>query len=289
MRRRLTFLIGAHKTASTHLQRSLVAQKAPLAAKGIGVIGPMPIGGTLLPLSELLRGRAEPDLLALTAEGFLRKHAGAAETVVLMNENILSASLAPDMAFKDDQLYKFAPQRVKRVIDLFPGHDIQVGMAVRNPAGFLVSAWQEHMKGHAFRPFRDYLGPADVAAISWLRLVKKLRQALGETPLFLWRYEDYPAVVPAVLRQCMGAAGGDVALLDSAANPGFSANALDYLAEVGKVTPETTAEALRRFPKGLENPAFHPWTEDEKKAMSERYDQDLARITDRGQARLLRP
>ena len=58
--------------------------------------------------------------------------------MVLMNENILSASLAPDMAFKDGQLYKFGPQRVKRVLDLFPGHDIQVGMAVRNPAGFLV-------------------------------------------------------------------------------------------------------------------------------------------------------
>lgn len=289
MRRRLTFLIGAHKTASTHLQRSLVAQKAPLAERGVGVIGPMPIGGTILPLSELLRGRAEPDLLALASEGFLRKHAGAARTVVLMNENILSNSLAPDMAFKDDQLYKFAPQRVKRVIELFPDHDIQVGMALRNPAGFLVSSWQEHMKGHAFRPFRDYLGAAEVAALSWLNLVKKLRQALGETPLFLWRYEDYPAVVPTVLRHCMGDAAAGVTLLDRAANPGFSARALDYLAEVGSVTPETTAEALRRFPKGPDNPAFQPWDAAEKAAMSERYEKDLARITDRGLAQLLRP
>lgn len=289
MRRRLTFLIGAHKTASTHLQRSLVAQKAPLAKAGVGIIGPMPIGGTLVPLSELLRGRADPELLGLAAEGFLQKHAGTAETVVLMNENILSASLAPEMALKDSQLYTFAPPRVRRLLDLFPDHDIQVGMAVRNPAGFLVSAWQEHMKGHAFRPFRDYLGSTDVTEVSWLRLVKKLRQALGETPLFLWRYEDYPGVAPAVLHQSMGPAAADVTLQGSAANPGFSARALDYLAEAGEVTKETTAEALRRFPKGAENPPFQAWNEAEKKAMSERYDQDLRRIEARGLARLLRP
>lgn len=289
MRRRLTFLIGAHKTASTHLQRALVAQRAALAPAGVGVIGPMPIGGTLLPLSELLRGRAEPDLLALASEGFLHKHAGDAETVVLMNENILSASLAPDMAFKDGQLYKFAPQRVKRVLDLFPGHDIQVGMAVRNPAGFLVSSWQEHMKGHAFRPFRDYLGTADVAEIGWLKPVRRLRQALGDTPIFLWRYEDYPTIASRVLHQCMGEAGARITLPESAANPGFSARALDYLAEVGQVTPETTAEALRRFPKGPGYPAFQPWTQREKTAMSERYDQDLQRIASRGLARVLHP
>ncbi len=289
MRRRLTFLIGAHKTASTHLQRSLVAQKAPLAAEGVGVIDPMPIGGTLLPLSDLLRGRAEPELLALAAEGFLRKHAGDAGTVVLMNENILSASLAPDMAFKDDQLYTFAPARVKRLIALFPEHDIQIGMAVRNPAGFLVSAWQEHMKGHDFQPFRSYLGTAQPAAIGWLKLVKRLRQALGDTPLFLWRYEDYPAVVPAVLQRCMSAAAERVTLLDSAANPGFSAKALDYLAAQGKVTPEASAAALRRFPKGPENPGFAPWSEAETTAMTERYATELQQVEARGLARVLRP
>ncbi|TNF23369.1 MAG: hypothetical protein EP318_00440 [Rhodobacteraceae bacterium] len=288
MRRRLTFLIGAHKTASTHLQRSLTAQRDAVTDEGVAIIGPMPIGGDILPLSDLLRGRADPALLALAAEGFLDKHAGEAPEVLLLNENILGNSLAPDMVLRDNQLYKFAPARVKRVIDLFPGHEIRLGLAVRNPAGFLVSAWQEQMKGHGFRPFRAYLDAVDVTALSWLKLVKRLRQAVGETDIFLWRYEDYPAVAPAVLHQCMGAAAARITLKSTAANPGFSAAALDYLAEVGTVTREASAEALRRFPKGAENPAFQPWTEAELQAMSTRYDEDLMRIESRGLARVLR-
>lgn len=289
MRRRLTFLIGAHKTASTHLQRSLTAQRDAVKDAGIAIIGPMPIGGDILPLSDLLRGRADPALLALAAEGFLEKHAGDAPEVLLLNENILGNSLAPDIALRDNQLYKFAPARVQRVLELFPGHEIRVGLAVRNPAGFLVSAWQEQMKGHAFRSFRTYLDGVDVAELSWLKLVRRLRQAVGDTEIFLWRYEDYPAVAPHVLHHCMGDAATRISLKSGAANPGFSAAALDYLAEVGTVTKEATAEALRRFPKGPENPAFQPWTEAESQAMSTRYDEDLTRIESRGLARILRP
>lgn len=289
MRRRLTFLIGAHKTASTHLQRSLTAERAALECEGLGVIGPMPIGGTILPLSDLLRGRADPDVLALAAEGFLQKHAGACRDVLLLNENILSNSLAPDMVLKGNQLYGRAPGRVKRVLQLFPGHDIRVGLAVRNPAGFLVSAWQEDMKGHAYRPFRRYLGDTDVTELSWLHMIKRLRQALGETEVFLWRYEDYPAVAPVVLRHCAGEAGAKITLKAGAANPGFSAAALDFLASRGMVSKESTAEALKRFPKGPDHPSFQPWSEAESAAMSDRYEADLAKIEARGLARILRP
>lgn len=119
--------------------------------------------------------------------------------------------------------------------------------------------------------------------------MKRLRQALGDTPLFLWRYEDYPAVVPAVLQHCMGAASASVTLRDSAANPGFSAPALEYLATRGKVTPEASAEALHRFPKGPEHPAFAPWTDAENSAMTARYAADLQQVEARGLARVLRP
>ncbi|MDO6730348.1 hypothetical protein Q4577_09975 [Marinovum sp. 2_MG-2023] len=289
MARRLTFLIGAHKTASTHLQRSLVANRAALAPEGVGVIGPMPIGADILPLSNLLRGRADPALLALAADGFLTKQAGDAADIVLMNENIVSPTLAPDMGLDDNQFYKFAPGRLKRVLQLFPDHDIRVGMAIRSPDSFLVSAWQENMKGHAFRPFRNYLGQTDVTQLSWWKLVKRLRQAIGDTPLFLWRYEDYPAVVPTVLTHCIGAAAAKVTMQDSAANPGFSAAALEFLARQGQVTKETTADALARFPKGRENPPFQPWNDAELRAMSERYAEDLDKIATRGIATLLRP
>lgn len=288
MRRRLTLLIGAHKTASTHLQRSVTDSRAALAPHGVGVIGPMPIGGDILPLSGLLKGRADPDLLRLAADGFLQKHAGDAGAVVLMNENILG-SLAPNMLLQDNRLYKFAPGRVKRVAQLFETHDIQIGLAIRAPDTFLISAWQENMKGHAFHAFRQFLGHTDPGGLSWHRMVKRMQQALGEVPLFVWRYEDYPQVAPKVLAQCMGDAARAVSLRDSAANPGFSAAAIDWLAAHGTVSRETTREALERFPKGADYPAYDPWTPEERALLRDSYARDCAKLAEMPGLRLLSP
>lgn len=288
MRRRLTILIGAHKTASTHLQRSVTDSRAALAPHGVGVIGPMPIGGDILPLSGLLRGRADPDLLRLAAEGFLTKHAGDAERVVLMNENILG-SLAPNMLLQDDRLYKFAPGRVKRVAQLFEEHDIQVGIAIRAPETFLVSAWQEDMKGHPFQSFRHYLGKTNLAGLRWHRTLRRMQQAMEDVPLFVWRYEDYPAIAPTVLTRCMGEAASAVTLRRGAANPGFSAAAIDYLAAQGEVTKDSTRAALETFPKGPEYPAYTPWTKDERAALTDTYARDCAKLADMDGITLLRP
>lgn len=280
VRRQLCFLIGAHKTASTHLQRSVTRSKAALAQTGVAAIGPVPIGADLLPLADLLRGRTDPDLLRLAAEGFLQREAKDLPRALLMNENILGASLAPRMLLQDDRLYKFAPGRLKRLLQLFPDHELSVGIAIRAPSSFLISAWQEDMKGHAFGPFRDYLGNIDPGALSWLALIKRLRQAAGDIPFFVWRYEDYPAVAPQVLGHCLGDSAGAVHLLEGTANPGFSAAALDHLADLGAVTKDNTIEALRRFPKGPDYPAFTPWSESELQAASARYAQDCDDLTD---------
>ena len=288
MRRRLSLLIGAHKTASTHLQRSVTDSRAALAPHGVGVIGPMPIGADILPLSGLLRGRADPEVLRLAAEGFLSKHVGDAERVVLMNENILG-SLAPNMLLQDDRLYKFAPGRVKRVVQLFETHDIQVGVAIRAPGTFLVSAWQENMKGHAFHSFRQYLGHTDLSGLRWHRMIKRMQQALGEVKLFVWRFEDYPQVAPKVLQHCMGDAAGAVTLRDSAANPGFSGAAIDWLAAHGEVSKDSTREALQRFPKGTDFPAYDPWSDDERGLLDRTYDQDCAKLAEMPGVTLIRP
>lgn len=288
MRRRLSILIGAHKTASTHLQRSVTDSRAALAPHGVGVIGPMPIGGDILPLSGLLRGRADPDLLRLAAEGFLSKHVGDAERVVLMNENILG-SLAPNMLLQDSRLYKFAPGRVKRVVQLFEKHDVSIGLAIRAPETFLVSAWQENMKGHAFHAFREFLGRPDLSGLRWHRLVKHMQRALVDIPIFVWRYEDYPAVAADVLHHCMGAAGRDVCLRRGAANPGFSAAAIDYLAAHGEVSQEAIRAALEKFPKGSDFAAYDPWTAEERAILADTHAHDCDTLAGMDGVTLLGP
>ncbi len=277
MRRQLTLLVGAHKTASTHLQRSLTGSRSALAPHGVGVIGPMPIGADILPLSGLLRGRADASLLKLAANGFLARECGDAQNIILMNENILG-TLAPNMLLQGDRFYKFSPGRIKRVLQLFEDHDVSIGMAIRSPRSFLVSAWQENMKGHPFQPFRDYIDDIDLMGLQWHRMVKRVQQAVGDIPVVVWRYEDYPAVVPSLLTRFVGTAAKDVTLLDSAANPGFSAAALGFLEDLGDVSKDNIRDALARFPKGPANPAFDPWTADESAALATLYDKDCEKL-----------
>jgi hypothetical protein len=288
MKRRLTLLFGAHKTASTHLQRSLTGSRKALTPQGVGVIGPMPIGADIIPLSGLLRGRADPKLLQLAADAFLTREAHDAEQVVLMNENVLG-TLAPNMLLQDDRLYKFAPGRIKRVLQLFEHQHFSVGVAIRAPETFLVSGWQENMKGHAFEQFRDYLGQTDVAALQWHQTVKRIQNAIGDIPILIWKYEDYPKVTPKLLAHMIGPAADAVTLQTGTANPGFSADAIAHLQPIGEVTKDTTRDALALFPKGDAHPAYRPWTNGERAALAAIYREDCSKLAAMDNVTFVRP
>lgn len=104
MPRRITLLAGAHKTASSHLQQSLMEAEARLRPHGIALVPPKTMRRDLAPLWQLLRDGTSPEILRAAAEGFLQLHGGESRHLVLMDENALGSTDAK-MLFKKRRLY----------------------------------------------------------------------------------------------------------------------------------------------------------------------------------------
>jgi len=196
----------------------------------------------------------------------------------LMNENMMG-QLRPRPLLKRSRLYAPAPDRMARIASMFAGHDVHIGLAIRHPGDFLVSAWGEDMKGGPFYPFADYIKGVDLAQLSWARLVRDIQRATGR-PLTLWRFEDYARITPSLLTHLMGDAGTGVGLRGARVNSGLSARAVAHLSKTGDATGTAFRAAQASYPKSAQHAAYDPWTADQRRGFDARYATDWQNIRD---------
>lgn len=287
--RRITLLAGAHKTASSHLQHSLLDAQDVLRDMGIAVIGPKTIRRDLTPFSQLLRDGVSPEVVRAGANGFLDHHCGAAGQVLLMDENLLGGT-DRKMLLRTTRLYPWAPRRVERLLDLLHGHHIDLALAIRNPATFLPSCWSESLRLGGSDDFSAFIQGVDLTKLAWSGFIDRLRDTLPELRLTLWRYEDYCALGPALYAHLLTPEAAQVITHDpKRRRPGLSQKAADWIAAQANVDKGTVQKARKRFPKTTPQDAFVPWTKAEHDAISKNYDQDVARLHARKDITLLQP
>ena len=277
-RRRLVFLVGAHKTASSHLQQSLLDAAPALTARGVAILPPKLIRADLTPVSALVRDGISPEIGQGAGAAFLSLHGGTAPTVVLMDENILG-STDRKMLMRKTRLYPWAHHRLGRIITLFPGHEIEIGLAIRSPATFLPSCWSESLHHGPFEPFRRFTKGVDPLALRWSALAQRLHQAAPHARIIAWRYEDYPQVFPQVTTRLLGPdAGAQVTPVDRIMRPGLSAEAAHWLGQQEAPDKDTVLAARKRFPKTETTPGLDPWTAADHAAMAASYADDTAAL-----------
>lgn len=287
-RRRITLIAGAHKTASSHLQQSLMEAEARLGAHGIALVPPKTMRRDLAPLWQLLRDGTSPEILRAAAEGFLALHGGTAGHLVLMDENALGSTDAR-MLFRKRRLYPWAHHRLGWLMALFEGHELEIALAVRHPASFLPSCWSESLHHGPYRSFRDYIESARPARLRWSDLVARIHQQIPEAGLRLWTYEDYTALGPALFSHLLGPeAGREVRPVERVMRPGISAQAVDWLESLPAPAKRDVLEARKRFPKSGPGTAFDPWSAAERAALDAAYREDIADLGRELHIRLLR-
>ncbi|MFC7702970.1 hypothetical protein ACFQXB_02035 [Plastorhodobacter daqingensis] len=263
-RGRVVLHVGAHKTATTHLQQSIDAHAAALAADGVLFLGPRALRrDDDLPLQRILNwpGPLGP-LRAVVAPGFAamcrtRRH------VFLSEENMLGFAYG-DGQIRDDMLYPDATHRLRKVLTALDLRDTEVLLAVRDPAYLLVSAYGQRLLVGDFLPFDVFAAGVDVASLRWSDLVARLLPIARIGSVTIWRYEDYPEVFPAVLRRALPEPWpGKIAPLPEASHAGLSQRAFAQLQrwhEEGggpdHAHPALVARAM--FPKSATDPGIAP-------------------------------
>ena len=290
---RIVLHLGAHKTASTHLQRSLERHEGALARQGVLYMGPRHLRRAGLRLRQVIEGGEPPitwrrrigrDVVALFAD---------AETILVSDENILGSAHDPRVV-REGVLYPDAAGRLDQLLRSFRARGVDLFLAVRDPAGFVVSAYGQFLLAGGRADFGAFLDGADITRLAWADLVARLLPVRGVTGCTVWRYEDYPACLPQIVAQMLpGGQGAGLVALEGRMQAGFSAQAHAQLrawqAE-GCAAPEGStlaALARARFPKTGDTPAFAPFAEQVLARSAASYAADVARIRAMAGVRIL--
>lgn len=195
--------IGAHKTATTELQRALRKMRDRLAEGGVGFYGPPGLRSERIQLHLAMHGDdpAARRKASRRLGRWLQQH----ETCVMSEENIAGSIFRRGMFGPGNILYPQAESSIASLRDLLGGRDFELFLSIRDPAGFVTSAYGQLLRQSHPTDIETYVKGYDVASLSWAGLAERLTACPGVTRLTCWRYEDYAALRPRILTALIGA------------------------------------------------------------------------------------
>jgi hypothetical protein len=278
---RIVFHTGAHCTDDERLLRSLLKGRGALAAAGVAIPAPSRYRTLLRDTAVRLNGRpASAETEALVIEQML--DADDADHVVLSWENFLSF---PNWALKGG-LYPAAAERMRAFAQIFPRHEVQMMLALRNPVTLVAGlvARQPEVAPETI------LAGFDPMALSWSAMLARVRLMSPGLALTVWCDEDAPLIWPEVLAAAAGDPAGVVfedgdAALEAVMRPEGFQRYRAYMADKGHLAPARRRKVARAFLERFGDPGrmrmdidLPGWTEDLVTRMTEAYHADCARV-----------
>ena len=200
--------IGAHKTATTHVQEVLALLRPELVAQGVDFIPNRQLraGGVAVALTRrhaaaripLLRGRMVRRALAARLDPL---RAGPA-TLVLSEEKLLGGS----QHVFSDPIYPGLERTVGLLATLASRAEVTLFLSIRSFDTQLPSAYVQELKfmapiGGGFDGIRHRVLARPP---SWFDMVRRIRAAAPGIPLRVWRQEDYRDNPRAILSALCG-------------------------------------------------------------------------------------
>lgn len=271
--------VGAHKTATTHLQETLTAVRGALAAQGLDYI-PNPLlrqrrfARTIWKRRPLARlPLVGPRHMREALEAVITPLRLGPDTVVLSEENILGI---PDQILRQP-FYPQASQSIARLATLAGRAKLVLFLSIRGYDALLPSAYAESLK---FRPPAAGGFDADRLAArppSWHELVQRIHRAAPGVPLRIWRQEDYRANAPRIMLEVCGFELGPLPeIMDPSWTRSPTAEGI-HAAE--RLDPSLSMEERRERVGDLyaasEGDRFRPFSDAQQKALAARYLEDL--------------
>jgi len=282
--------IGAHKTASTHLQASLNAAALDLAAAGVRFYGPdyLRKQGRTLPqmfgLAEAEARRPAPDQARFLAKDGHR--------IVLSEENFCGP-LHDGRGQMAIPLYPLAEARVGALVHALNPLPVDLFVAIRDPARFVTSAYSQMLMGGHVMPFRAFRAANPFRRIGWAALIGRLRAVPGLRSLTVWQYEDYSATFGQIVSGLVGAdAAAVVAPQARHAHRSLSARAVRATLASHKAgdAGDLALIARNRFPASSDgSDRFDPFSPDDHAASERLYAAQVAKIAAMPGVTLLSP
>ncbi|MEJ6405147.1 hypothetical protein [Yoonia sp. 2307UL14-13] len=288
----LTFHIGAHKTATTHLQRSLEHAADDLVDAGVRYYGPdyfrLP-GRTINRLFSLKprfakeNRRSAADQLALMRKGANR---------LLFSEENYAGALNVSRPGQVIDRYPDAGARIEKLVAATGLPGIDLCLAIRHPATFLNSAYGQHLLGGRVVSSADYLAAHPLEGVDWSDLVVQLSAVRTVRRITVWRYEDYRPLFRDICTALVGAAAADfITPFGRRSHAGLSFDAVTavHAAYDGRNGDGLAGRYRAKYPIGDAHPAFDHFDAATHDRVTLAYADQCAQIASLPKVRFLRP
>lgn len=192
---------GSHNTEEDRLMRCLLRNKDDFSKRGVVVPGPGKYRGLLREtLTALQDAPPAPDAREVLLDLILDEE--VADRVILSHMFLFGA---PRGCLREGMLYRDAPERVAQLTALFPHDEIELFIAMRNPAtllpAWLQSAPQDDMP--------SFLRGAAPTAIRWSDTLAAIRSAAPQVTVTTWCFEDMPLIWAQIIREMAGLEHGE--------------------------------------------------------------------------------
>ena len=284
--------IGAHKTATTEMQRALRRVRTVLEAGGNPFIGPGGLRGRWISLPRAM-SNDDPEARG-QAERRLRRWLRRNDNHVISEENILGTVHRKRIFGPGNQLYPEAAANIARLRALMGDPEVELFLSIRDPAEFATSAYGQVLREGISMGMEDYVEGYDVPAFSWAELVGRLTECPGVTRVTCWRYEDYAALRPRILSLLVGEELAATVPAAESHNMGISEAAFQQFMEwvlddLDESFLDLLARARATYPKTAGDPGMRPLPPEVYARSRDTYPLDVAALAVMDRVTLLLP
>lgn len=197
----IIFHTGAHSTDEERLIKCMLRNKETFTPKGVSVPGPSRYRQILKEaLQALETGNPAADARDILIDEILDDE--VADRLVLSNAHFFGSQRH---ALDGGVIYPQAAMRIQQLRRLFDFDQVEMFMAVRNPATFL-PALLDKASG---RRVRELLSSFDPRDLRWSDTITRIRDAAPDVPLTIWCNEDLPLIWGQIIREMAGLEMGE--------------------------------------------------------------------------------
>jgi len=191
---------GAHYTEEDRLMKCLLRNKEDLAKRHVAVPGPGRYRRLLRETMNAIKDAPPaPGARDVLLDAILDQE--VADRIVLSHSHFFGV---PRAALQDGFLYPLAAERLTRLSRLFPNDEIEMYMAIQNPATFLPAVFDKAPVEEMIT-FLDGIDPREVA---WSEMFSHLRTQVPDIPITVWCNEDAPLIWAQIIREMAGLPDG---------------------------------------------------------------------------------
>ena len=192
---------GAHFTEEERLVKCLLRNKGEFSRRGVSVPGPGKYRRLLRDtLNALETASPSPDARDILMDAILDDE--VADRLVLSHAHFFGV---PRTAMRNGFLYPRAVERLRRIAQIFEHDQIEMFMAIRNPASFLPAIFERSPQDEMI----GFMGGADPLDVRWSDFLREIRQEVPQISITVWCSEDAPLIWGQIIREIGGLEHGE--------------------------------------------------------------------------------